>query len=359
MINPEWEVTASHSTKRNKEMKKLFVFAMVATVLTIFNGCQKDEEALVGGQLQVAITDPLFAGLDTIIFSVEKNCLVFESEREFQKCINFLAQLGDKNFPAFETYIGFDSYRKVFEDDEVKSSVFVDELYQTLLNPEMEIVVGSYLFRENPDNKTTLAFELENDKECNLKNAASYDFSFSWDDEAFAILSGKDSEPRLKAGCTGNHDHKKDWVIQSATYPPPVPNAAYAYKAEVSAKLCFQTTALFKSIISKIKTESFKHEGTVVNGQLFTIKISQEIDHCYDRNNENIRRGDWSHYKITNASQDEVAWRPFYGTKRVNCYNVHSTFKWEVYSNWLAPQYSGQYETVSFIEDCEAGGCPL
>ncbi len=34
---------ALHSKKRNKEMKKLIVFAIVATILSIFNGCRKDD----------------------------------------------------------------------------------------------------------------------------------------------------------------------------------------------------------------------------------------------------------------------------------------------------------------------------
>ena len=35
---------AFHPTKHNKEMKKLVVFAMVAMILSIFNGCQKQDE---------------------------------------------------------------------------------------------------------------------------------------------------------------------------------------------------------------------------------------------------------------------------------------------------------------------------
>ena len=245
--------------------KKHGLFVVMAIIITAICGCQKEnldvQQLSEEVQQQSALYDFYFEGLNEITFSVEDNLLVFENEEAFQKCIEYLANLGDENFPKFEEVIGFESYRKAYKDDVIKASVFADELYQTLLNPEMEIVIGNYLFREDPKDEKTHTFELKGERICDLESAAKYDFSFSWNDEAFAMLSGENPEPKLKSGCTGNHDHKKDWILQSGTYPAPVPNAAYAYKVEVKAKLCFQTTAIFKSLISKIKTESFTHEG--------------------------------------------------------------------------------------------------
>src|SRR5690606_6075608 len=142
-------------------IKKIGFFVVMAAIIAAFGGCQKEN---LNGQLadevqpQFAVNDPMFEGLNEIAFSVEDNRLVFENEEEFQKGIDFLAHLGDENFPKFEEAIGFDSYRKVYENDSVMSELFVDELYQVLLNPGKEVVVGNYLFREEPESEQTLAF---------------------------------------------------------------------------------------------------------------------------------------------------------------------------------------------------------
>ncbi len=332
---------------------------MVLTmVLAIFNACQKDEIVIEDIAIE-KFTDPMFQELNNIVFSVENNRLVFESEEDFQKCIDFLANLGDENFPAFEEFIGFESFRKKFENNVEKSSLFVDELYTTMLNPEMEIVIGKHLFRENPLTKQTLAFEVEFSENCELKNhiSESSDLIFSWEEEAFAIIRGEEVEPWLKGACKRNDDNKHDFNIQSYTYPPPVQNAPYGYKVEVKSKLNFQVTAIFKSIIAKIKTESFEHAGMIIHGQLFTIKISMNGNYEYDRHRESKRSGTISDYKITNSSQDGISWRPFYGTRRVNCYDINVNFKWEVWSNWSAPQYYGLSENKTLVLQCNANRC--
>lgn len=262
-----WGVTAPQTTQFYKEIKNLFVFAIVV-VLTIFNGCQKDETIgqLADEKQQTVILNVMFAGLDTIGFSIENNHLVFDNEKEYQKCINFLAQLGDENFPAFEKEIGFDSYRKTFDDNPLKSKLFVNELYQTMLNPDMEIIVGDYLLRENPDAQLTYAFELDKESICNLKSSLLTipTYTFSWNDNAFAIIEGTE-ESNLKSTqinyCNVRRDNHRNFIIKSSnwhlerSYSDP-----YAYNVKLEAKLCFQNTAGFKSIISKIRLVSASYD---------------------------------------------------------------------------------------------------
>ena len=51
-------------------MKKLVLLAMVATVLTIFNGCQKDElvSQLADEQLQAAVKPDVYVEGDYLVF---------------------------------------------------------------------------------------------------------------------------------------------------------------------------------------------------------------------------------------------------------------------------------------------------
>ncbi len=133
---------------------------MIAAIIAIVGGCQKDElgvsQPANEAQPQAVVTNPMFVGLNGIAFSVEDNRLVFESEEEFQKSIDFLAQLGDENFSAFEKEIGFESLKSSYEEKEANCPID-DELFSTLLNPDMQIIVEHYLFTLNPKDEKVFA----------------------------------------------------------------------------------------------------------------------------------------------------------------------------------------------------------
>lgn len=334
---------------------------MVATILTIFNGCQKDElgvsQPANEAQPQAVVTNPMFIGLSNIAFSVEDNRLVFESEKEYQKCIDFLAKLGDKNFPAFEKEIDFNSYRKVFEDDDVKSEVFVDDLYQTLLNPEMEIVIGDYLFRENPGIEMTLAFQLAGDEDCTLKNAvlSSPTFTFSWRDDAFAILT-EDKDLSLKSVtadyCNSNNDDKeKNFIVKSGNWGNTTYHNPFAYYFDLKAKLCFQKTAIFKSIITKFKIETSDFQcynsywdgfENCRDGVYARASFESVGNALYKRKRETAFNAPVSDFFYPHMSEDVISWRPFYGTKKVEYYNITMDFKFSIYAGAVYP-HDNQY----------------
>jgi len=204
-------------------IKKIGFFVVMAAIIAASGGCQKENlnvrQLTDEAQPQFVVNDPMFKGLNEIAFSVEDNRLVFENEEEFQKGIDFLANLGDENFSAFEEVIGFDSYRKIYENDSVLSELFPDELYQVLLNPEKEIAVGNYLFREEPESEQTLAFEFDVEN-CSLKSSSfSPTYTFSWNDDAFAIIKGEE-DLELKSissdYCTGNIRGNVDFLFKSS-----------------------------------------------------------------------------------------------------------------------------------------------
>lgn len=311
--------------------------AVIAMVLTVFNACEKSksdflQEEQIGKQKQ----EVMFAGLDSIRFSVDNNRLVFESEKDYQKCLDFLAQLGDKNFPAFEKKIGFQSYRAKFQNDPIKSKVFADEMYQTILNPEMEIVIGNYLFIEKPEQKKTFAYQLADGEACTLKSAniSSYPIQFSWNDNAFAVLAG---EAQLKSApsCDYGNPEEIEWEFTSNDYG--YANKNY-YQIVLHPKLIFQVTAIFKSIISKYKVASWNnHPGDESTFQPVKIEAIMRITGKYDRNDESPVTINEYHYEVFNQPQDEMSWRPFYGSRRVRCYIVFSTFSYKFLQGGLPP----------------------
>jgi hypothetical protein len=312
----------------------------------------------------------MFAGLDTIDFSVEDNRLVFDNEQEYQKCIDFLAQLGDENFPAFEKEIGFDSYRKTFDGNPLKSKLFVDELYQTMLNPDMEIIVGDYLLRENPDAQLTYAFELDKESICNLKSSllTTPTYTFSWSDNAFAIIEGTENS-NLKSTqinyCNVSRDNHRDFIIKSSNwYLERSYGDPYAYNVKLEAKLCFQNTAGFKSIISKIKLVSANYDcldewGYTCDDPMRAKFYFESIgDVIFKRKRRSKIIEPVYEYGYTHLSNTWTqTYRPFHGTRRVECYNIKMKFGYNIYTGALAPHYNGYTEEQVYELHCNDYYC--
>lgn len=180
---------------------------MVVAGLSIFNACEKSDELIdqsVDAKSKESIANPMFAGLDTIAFSVENNRLVFDSEEEYQKCIDFLGTIDVEDYNLFEKEIGFNSL--------LSTSIFAnqpcpidDEIFATLLNPEMEIIVGHFLFTLN--NKEEKVNALFIGEDCDLKSVNSSVQEFSYDDDVFAILN-REKALKSTAGYCGAEDHE-------------------------------------------------------------------------------------------------------------------------------------------------------
>ena len=152
-----------------KSMKKLVLLAMVATVLTIINGCQKDELVgqLADEQLQEAVKPDVYVESDYLVF---KNFAILDSlSKEFNN-------KSDETIKSFESKIGFKSaysYLKEIKtkaenlsEPEIPSFIeatvkkgyfnkesydfvypFINESYATVLNPEGKVQIGKTIYR--------------------------------------------------------------------------------------------------------------------------------------------------------------------------------------------------------------------
>lgn len=329
-------------------MKKLMILAVIAMVLTVFNGCQKDGTDLLQKEQKSSFTDPMFAGLDSIAFSVDNNVLAFESQMEYEKCLDFLAQLGDENFPAFEKEIGFESYRSKYQDDPEMSEVFIDDMFKTILNPEMQVVIGTHLFTEMPDKQRTLISDYSIEKDCSLKSAGTNsNLEVGWHQDAFAVLNGS-SDIQLKSGCSNSNYNGSTGIVYNCR--PPVCQPDYIYSFSWTNDLNFQRTSIFKSIIAKVTAGAFGYSDSQlpepypcpISFKLYFNSIGKAT---YDRKNKNQFCDYVSAEKMIYlySGSENISWRPFYGSRQVNCYNVIMDMGIQVVSGARAPQSNGEW----------------
>ncbi|WP_372651821.1 hypothetical protein [Draconibacterium sp.] len=198
-------------------MKKLVLFAMVVAVLSIFNACEKSDDFIIPSGTKEKTNSPLFAGLDTIAFSVENNIMVFETEEDYQKCLDFLGTIEVKDYQLFEKEVGFSSLLAL-SNSVMQTCPIEDEKFATLLNPKMQIIIEHYLFTLNHDEEKVEALFIDDDYELKSVDTNSMK-EFSYDDNVFAILKGENL--KSVAGYCGqeNSVHEPgDGIVTSVDY---------------------------------------------------------------------------------------------------------------------------------------------
>lgn len=189
-------------------MKKLVLFAMTVACLSIFNACEKSDDFIDPSVDQETTNNPLFAGLDTIAFSVENNIMVFETEEDYQKCLDFLGTIDIKNYQLFEKEVGFNSLL-TSSTRLGQTCPIEDEKFATLLNPQMQIIIENYLFTMKHEEEELEALFIGEDynlKSININNTQR----FSYDNNVFAILKGEQLKSTTTDYCSSNtinHDH--------------------------------------------------------------------------------------------------------------------------------------------------------
>ena len=107
---PEREVSAFRSIKHYKEMKKIIVLVMATAVLTIFNGCQKDE--LNVRQLTDEVQPQAVVKPDVY---VENGYLAFKNMNAVDSVIQLLNKMTTPEKEAWESQIGLKSARADFD----------------------------------------------------------------------------------------------------------------------------------------------------------------------------------------------------------------------------------------------------
>lgn len=305
-------------------MKKFNLFVLLAVVLTIFSACQKDDVQVEKTKEQASVLDDQ---LMNIGFSVDNNCLVLENETEFQKLLDYLVQKGDDHFPEFEKAISFDSYRSYFERNPGRSEKLVDDLVATILNPDGVIQIGDYLFKVNFKDEKTEVYPLNELKSKEI-TGQSEPILFNWSDDVFALLN---HDAMLKSYCTSDQDKKYDEPYFGGD------DNGNDFWFTSQAKLNYQNFGFVHTIISKFKIISYLYS----HGQKPIFIFKMDISGYYDRKRESRRTINKHIEGQVRDNDDEVSWRPFYGTRRVESFSLTSKYSTEVFTYGLFPFVNG------------------
>ena len=217
-------------------MKKYNLFLFIAIIVTFYS-CQEEE---------ITILDSSQA-INNENFKVEviDNMLYFESRNEYEKAIDYLAQLGDENFENWEKEISFNSMRANFSEKALEKMGVEDDLIATLLNPEGLIRIGDNVFEIDMSNESVSVTPISD-----FSNV--YDFGFkkksqeySTEDDVLDIIDGVVTEEeylnRRKRHCRRVKSGPVKWQVP--------------YGVKIKVKVVYQRFGIYKSLQAKIKRE--------------------------------------------------------------------------------------------------------
>lgn len=125
-------------------MKKYNLFLFIAVIVTFYS-CQEEE---------IIILNSPQANNENYKVEVIDNMLHFNSREDYEKTIDYLAELGDENFMNWEKEISFNSMRASFSEKIRTKMGIEDDLIATLLNPESQIRIGDNIFKIDMDNES-------------------------------------------------------------------------------------------------------------------------------------------------------------------------------------------------------------
>lgn len=113
-------------------MKKLVLLGMVATVLTIFNGCQKDElvSQLADEQSQTVVKPDVYG---------KNGFLVFSDSRKVSQTLNSLAKMSEEERKNWEKSHFFVSQQTIFHNI-VDAEIQLDAPYENISAEELKNV---------------------------------------------------------------------------------------------------------------------------------------------------------------------------------------------------------------------------
>lgn len=206
-------------------MKKIEFVFFVLLISLIFVSCEKEIEKVSQGNVKSLNIEKRLEGLDVICVKVENNTLNFETEEDFQKCINLFVNNDYSKLDEFEGNLDFLSYRSLYKSGMDKCPVN-DPVFAAMLNLKKQIIIENFLF--------TLDF---NNRKIEVKSCAAIDQPvrrFSFDDDVFAIVK---NESILKSTTT-------DYCGQE--------NVVHNFSGGVTTSVDYNKYGVYFSLVSKI-----------------------------------------------------------------------------------------------------------
>lgn len=185
-------------TNKNSPRRTLLLCGYLTFLGSVLfmGSCSRQTDDLTQNQTILVNSFDEIISKAAIPMSVKDNTLVFSSEENFQKCIDFLNSVGDENFDEWENHYGFNSFRRSPSFKNVKEKT--DNLFATLLNCNSEIIIGA--------NKFTIDFNKEKvyvsyaneiiDTKSEAGTSASITTEYDFTDDIFSIIEKGGAETK-------------------------------------------------------------------------------------------------------------------------------------------------------------------
>jgi hypothetical protein len=171
-----------------KNRYKLPIFLFLAV---LFIGCETEDVKTSNGEESRAFIESKNSLYDFKV-EVKNDMLSFTTREDYDRAIDYLNQLGDNNFEAFEADLSFTSMRSEYNIDELNKRGINDPFLATILNPNGLIEIAGYTFKIDMLSETVTMQTSTEYKNSNktLKGGRT----FSTDENVLDILDGTADE---------------------------------------------------------------------------------------------------------------------------------------------------------------------
>ncbi len=271
-------------------------------IFLTFSSCSKDEQELINDNASSKSEIEILLDKTLLPMEVKDNTLVFSSEENYQKIIDFLASIGDNNFDAFENYYGFSSFRQTsyFNDIEDK----MDRLFATLLNQDAEIIIGSEKFSFDFATET-VSVSFISDENVAKGSKTVYDF----EDDYFSIQEGTDSENSKTDYC---NDLDLPWDFNTNFLGDPTMRCRVRY---YNFSIYHTLSAQFEHTTG-LTSDPYHEFGLYTEGHCFVTSRKQYKDHDISLSSPMIS------YNLN----DGITYRPYQNSRRLTDYRLYVNF---------------------------------
>jgi hypothetical protein len=215
----------------NNKIATIFVFNIVIVLIAsiMLTNCNKIENT-------PDIKKENKSDIEAFKVTNADNKLVFNTRADYEEAIDYLAHKGDAFLPIWEEEIGFNSARKIEEENE-NNEFELDPLFATLLNEDYVIQIGDNIFKIDLENETVLVLKASEYSNLESFNSANV-MSFTTSDNVLDILEGIELPDSERGGCPSAKIGPLYWTV---------------YGGHVEYKIVYQKAGIYFSLQSKIK----------------------------------------------------------------------------------------------------------
>jgi len=297
-------------------MKKHVIFAFLILILSTFICCESDIEQTYQGNLKSTQTENLIKDLEEICVKIENNTINFETETDFQKCINLFVNNDYSKLADFENIYGIKSFRNQYKYKFAKCPVD-DPIFSSMLNENGQIIIEGYYFTLDFNKKEIV---VNNSKMLNERTMV-----FSFEDDVFSILK---NENRLKSATS-------EYCGQE--------NLIHSFSGGVFTSVDHNKYGIYNSLVSKIwvNQDFINYLGQRTVNTPFVIQGEDQSISEYDINmvvpngiNSRcfFKRDSYQNeiiYDKNNVHNNELKVTPYANTRRLVGFRLDIEYTWQ------------------------------